>query len=282
MDERGLGHRLALARKSAGFTQQMLCHKANLSYSTLAKIERGAIKSPSIFTIQSIADALNTSLDELIGNEPHSRTAKKHSKSGVGFVYFDVNGCLVHFYHRAFTKLSEVTGYPADIIETVYWHYNDLVCRGEMTVEEFNKKLSKRLNTPGIKWQDFYFAAIDPIPEMPELVKWVSESYYVGLLTNTMPGFLDVLIAKAFVPDIHYDAVIDSSKVGAIKPEAKIFKIAQEKANSKPGEILLIDDSRTNIMAAEKAGWNVSWFDDYNSGESIARIRQSLEIDGAH
>jgi transcriptional regulator with XRE-family HTH domain len=67
VDEKSLGARLQLARQNAGLTQQVMCHKANLSYSTLAKIERGAIKSPSIFTIRSIAEVLGTSLDELVG-----------------------------------------------------------------------------------------------------------------------------------------------------------------------------------------------------------------------
>jgi transcriptional regulator with XRE-family HTH domain len=61
MDEKGLGKQLQSARQKAGLTQQQLCHKANLSFSTLTKIERGAIKSPSIFTIQSIASALGIS-----------------------------------------------------------------------------------------------------------------------------------------------------------------------------------------------------------------------------
>lgn len=104
MDERGLGHRLQKARLAAGLTQQQLCHKANLSFSTLTKIERGAIKSPSIFTIQSIAHALNLSLDELIGSEGKKKLHK--TKSGVSFIYFDVNGCLVYFYQRAFDKLA--------------------------------------------------------------------------------------------------------------------------------------------------------------------------------
>jgi FMN phosphatase YigB (HAD superfamily) len=279
MDERGLGNRLQLARKSAGLTQQMLCQKANLSYSTLAKIERGAIKSPSIFTIQSIADALGTSLDELIGADGPRKNNKKRSKTGVSFVYFDVNGCLVHFFQSAFTKLSAATGQPADIIETIFWHYNDAVCRGEMKVEEFNKKFSKQLKVPTINWSDYYFEAINPVPEVGELIQWVSSNYRIGLLTNTMPGFLNELMKRDLVPNINYDAVVDSSKVGAIKPEAKIYKIAQEMANAKAAEILLVDDSRSNLMAAEKTGWRVSWFDDYNSKESIARIRQSLEID---
>ncbi|HEY9487238.1 MAG TPA: helix-turn-helix transcriptional regulator, partial [Chryseosolibacter sp.] len=138
MDEKGLGRRLQAARVHAGLTQQALCHKANLSYSTLTKIERGAIKSPSIFTIQSIAGALGVGLDELMNNGGISAVQRRRSKSGVSFVYFDINGCLVRFYHRAFTRLAEVSGAPADVIETTFWHYNDEVCRGDLNMAGFN------------------------------------------------------------------------------------------------------------------------------------------------
>ena len=124
MDEKGLGRRLQAVRIQAGLTQQALCQKAGLSYSTLTKIERGAIKAPSIFTIRSIASALGIGLDELM-SAGVGATQKHRSKSGVRFVYFDINGCLVRFYHRAFTRLAEVSGAPADVIETTYWHYND-------------------------------------------------------------------------------------------------------------------------------------------------------------
>jgi len=70
--------------------------------------------------------------------------------------------------------------------------------------------------------------------------------------------------------------VVDSSKVNAIKPEAKIYKLAQATAGVESNEILLIDDGRTNLMAADKAGWRVLWFDDYRPSEGIKRSRESL------
>src|ERR1700722_11161263 len=121
MDEKGLGKRLQKARQTAGLTQQQLCQRANLSFSTLTKIERGAIRAPSIFTVQSIAGVLNTSLDELVGIVSPNHTLSK-TKSGVSFIYFDVNGCLVRFYQRAFTKLAEASGAPSDTVETAFWH----------------------------------------------------------------------------------------------------------------------------------------------------------------
>src|SRR5258708_5653877 len=134
MDEKGLGKRLQQARQAAGLTQQSLCQKAGLSYSTLAKIERGAIKAPSVFTIGQLAAVLGTSLDALVGTAYiPTTTSKIHSKSGISFAFFDINGCLVRFFHKAFTRLAEESGAPADVIETTFWHYNDAVCRGEMS-----------------------------------------------------------------------------------------------------------------------------------------------------
>lgn len=276
MDEKGLGKRLQTARLRAGMTQQMLCQKADLSYSTLTKIERGAIKSPSIFTIQNIATALDVSLDELLGGKTPTRT-KHRSASGVSFVYFDINGCLVRFFHRAFTELSLLSGAPADVVETAFWHYNDRVCRGDMTMDQFNAALAKELGTAEVDWIDYYMEAIEPIPVMHEIASWAGDHYRIGLLTNIMPGFIEVMRKRGLIPDLRYDVIIDSSEVGAIKPEAKIFEIATKKAGVPPSEILLVDDERPNLMAAEKQGWHVLWFDDYRPDESADKVRDSLQ-----
>lgn len=283
MDEKGLGHRLQAARQAAGLTQQGLCQKANLSYSTLAKIERGAIKSPSIFTIQSIATALGVGLDELIGTRPSGVPLVKQrqrSKSGIRFVYFDINGCLVRFFHQAFTKLAAVSEQPSDIVETAFWHYNDQVCRGEMNLSDFNTALAKRLHMPSLDWQAYYLEAVESMPETQQLLQWASERYGVGLLTNIMPGFVQSMLERGLLPNMRYDAIIDSSVVHTIKPEAKIYELAAQQAHCEPEELLLVDDSRANLMAAEKLGWHVLWFDDYRPDESAARIREALEPTG--
>ncbi|HEY5442428.1 MAG TPA: HAD-IA family hydrolase [Candidatus Saccharimonadales bacterium] len=279
MDEKTLGQKLQAARQKAGLTQQQLCQKANLSFSTLTKIERGAIKAPSIFTIQAIAAALGQNLDELVGQTGPARDTRqlKRTKSGASFIYFDVNGCLIHFYQAAFTKLAHDAGVPPDVVETAFWHYNDDVCRGTMTLDDFNVKLAERLGLASVKWQDYYLGTVEPIPQMQELLTWASEHYKLGLLTNIMPGFLSAMSRAKQLPAVNYDTIIDSSEIAAIKPEAKMYEIAQERAGVPPGEILLIDDSRVNLMAAEKLGWKVLWFDDSRPEDSADRARVALE-----
>jgi HAD superfamily hydrolase (TIGR01509 family) len=277
MDEKGLGKRLQQVRREKGLTQQELCQKANLSYSTLAKIERGAIKSPSIFTIQSIALVLGVTLDELIGGVTQAQPEmSRRSKSGVGFVYFDVNGCLVRGFQRAFTTLAQATGALPDVIETTFWHYNDEVCRGTISMSDFNAALSQRLDAQ-VDWQAAYLQAVEPIVEMQELLRWSAENYHVGLLSNTMPGLLPALRANGLLPDVRYDAVVDSSEIGAIKPGEKIYEIAQQRAGRDPHEILFIDDTRGNLRPAEQLGWHVLLFDGATPAESSARLKSALE-----
>lgn len=279
MDEKSMGRQLQSMRLGANLTQQQLCQKANISFSTLTKIERGAIKSPSIFTVLAIANAVGVGLDELIGNRSGGAPGRilKKTKSGNSFIYFDVNGCLVHFYQRAFAKLAESTGAPSDMVETAFWHYNDEVCKGTLSISEFNAKLAKKIGVDSVRWQDFYLENVEPIAKMQETLKWASERYRVGLLTNIMPGLLSAMRKNEQLPNIHYDAIVDSSEVSAVKPEPEIFEIAREKAGVPANQILLIDDSRVNLMAAEKQGWHTLWFDDSRVEESVKRVLSALQ-----
>jgi FMN phosphatase YigB (HAD superfamily)/DNA-binding XRE family transcriptional regulator len=281
-DEKWLGSRLQEVRRAAGFTQQSLCQKAGLSYSTLAKIERGAIKAPSIFTIQSIAAALGTTLDKLMDTPIPAQTQRLVTKSGVRFVYFDINGCLVQAGQRALTRLAEDTGLPVDVVETAYWRYNDEACRGTISMSDFNAAMAERLRLASIDWQRYYLDAVEVIEPMQELVRWAAERYDVGLVTNIMPGLVSAMKSRGLLPDVTYKAVIDSSEVGMVKPDATIFALATEKAGVAPGEILLIDDTHVNLQAAEQAGWHVLLFDDYRAGESVERARSALESDTSH
>jgi len=54
-------------RKKHKISQEELARKAGMTYSTLIKIESGANDNPTIKTMKKIADALEVSLDELVG-----------------------------------------------------------------------------------------------------------------------------------------------------------------------------------------------------------------------
>ncbi len=277
VDEKSLGAVLQHARQHAGMTQQQLCQKAHLSYSTLAKIERGAIKAPSIFTIRTIAEVLGLSLDELVGASPAKSALKRKTRSGVSFIYFDINGCLVRFFHRAFTAIAKETGASPDIIETAFWRYNDEICTGKLSIADFNRAFAKDLGVERIDWQSYYLQAVDPIPEMHELVQWAARHYRVGLMSNIGRGFVEDMLKHKLLPAVDYSAIVDSSEVGIIKPDPKIYAVGEDMAKALASEILLVDDSRANLIPAQERGWHVMWFNDYDPLESTERVRAALE-----
>ena len=285
-EEKQLGQVIQMARKRAGLTQQSLCQRSGLSYSTLAKIERGAIKTPSVFTIRQIALTLGISLDELLGNVRDVRPApsmgspssgKKTSHNGVRFVYFDMNGCLVRStVSKAAGMLAADGGGDATTIESIFWQYNTDVCKGLKSIDELNTVLAERLNML-VDWNKYYLAAVEPTPGMAELVEWVAENYHVGILTNTLPNLVQPMLASGVLPQVRYDAIIDSSEVHAVKPEPEMFKIAAERAGMQPNEILLVDDDHLNLSAAGQLGWQTISFHSYQAEDSILAVSNALQ-----
>lgn len=53
-------------RKDKGLSQDKLSRLADVAHATIIKIESGGIKSPTIDTVQKIANALDVSLDTLM------------------------------------------------------------------------------------------------------------------------------------------------------------------------------------------------------------------------
>jgi len=58
---------LVILRKQKKWSQEKLAVESGISYNTIIKIERGGIKNPKIETVIKLANALDVSLDELVG-----------------------------------------------------------------------------------------------------------------------------------------------------------------------------------------------------------------------
>ena len=57
-------------RGKARLSQDQTARKANMPLSTYLKVENGVTPNPSIQTLLNIAEALEISLDELVGRKP--------------------------------------------------------------------------------------------------------------------------------------------------------------------------------------------------------------------
>lgn len=63
---KSIGDKIRAWRKKKELTQDALAKKADIPYTTLAKIESDVIENPSLQTITKIASGLGVSLDDLV------------------------------------------------------------------------------------------------------------------------------------------------------------------------------------------------------------------------
>jgi len=54
-------------------TQEALARKANISYNTIIKLESRGITDPRMETLKKLANALNISIDKLVGRNKYDR-----------------------------------------------------------------------------------------------------------------------------------------------------------------------------------------------------------------
>src|SRR5690606_38531088 len=97
-------------------------------------------------------------------------------------------------------------------IQNVFLEYDSAINRSEKTVDDINKALSELLGQQ-VDWLDYYLQTTEAIQGMDELMHWVADNYEIGLLTNSMPGFVSALQAVGKIPDVPFKAIIDSSEV---------------------------------------------------------------------
>ena len=82
----------------------------------------------------------------------------------------------------------------------------------------------------------------------------------IGLLTNMPPGWASQW-GQMVDPSL-FDEVVISSKVGARKPDTRIFSLAAAAAGVPQESCILVDDLKANCVGAEAAGWTSVQYQD--------------------
>ena len=168
VDPAALGKAIAVARRACGLTQQELCERTGIAYSTLTKIERGAIKKPNVFTVLQIAQTTGLRVEDLLEGSTPQPPANPHSPSrtaavatgppaaGVKFVYFDLHQVLVNSVYAMMPFIAAKAGQPLNKVENFFMRFDKDLCLGKLSAEEFDRRLSEEMNCPGLKQGDLY------------------------------------------------------------------------------------------------------------------------------
>ena len=130
--------------------------------------------------------------------------------------------------------------------------------------------LANRVNLGKLSWQEFLQGLADKTgktlgevkavyeqeklnPQLIALIKELKAHYKIGLLTNAHHDFIEPILDKSHITDL-FDAVTVSSRVGAIKPDAKIYQSCLKQLGVQPNEAIFIDDIERNVEGALEVG----------------------------
>lgn len=269
------GARLRALRVNAGLTQQQLADKAGISYFTIAKLEQGSTKAPSATVLYKLSNSLGFDIDEFLGRS----SSQPSTRIPVKFIYFDIGGVLVHTESVLFHHLSSDLNRPTDRVKAIYYNYVAIACRGKLSLHDLQMLMLLKLNLKYKTAQQHKFFKhwvdyMQPIADTQNFATQLATKYPIGLLTDTIDGFVERMMKQELLPQLNYKAIIKSSDVEVTKPHPEIYQVATQKSGAKPHEILFIDDKKINVKGARKFGWQAEWFNELKPKASIARIRR--------
>ena len=173
---------------------------------------------------------------------------------------FDFGGVLCTSPFEAFAEYERRQGIPEGLIRRVNATNPDTNAwarleRSEVSIDEFNDLFAAEALALGHVVSGFDVLQMlsgELRPEMVEAVRRCGERLATGLLTNNFvsvdghPEIADLLSL--------FDAVVESSKVGVRKPDARFYEIACEQLSIEPSEAVFLDDLGINLKPARALG----------------------------
>jgi putative hydrolase of the HAD superfamily len=170
----------------------------------------------------------------------------------------DLGKVLVGFDHQVTCDLiAGATGTSADHLRPVLFGPLEAAFdRGRLSPPEFFRACEAEAGLPRLSdavwiaaWRDIFQPLPDAISALTRVRPWVRRV----LVSNTNVLHWEGVL-RVFDPSGHFDALVLSFRVGAVKPESDFWDAALEAAECEPGECLYADDRPELVAAATARG----------------------------
>ena len=166
------------------------------------------------------------------------------------------------FYDKVYKILDQK---PAKLRE-VYYQFRHDFDSGKLSAEEYWIKIFDDL---GVQYDNINLQTLitEDIQSWtivnPAMNQFIIENrdkvHNLSIISN-MPREFAVYLRDNYGLLKYFDEIIFSGEIGLIKPDQRIFEYTLEKRGILTNECLFVDDSKTNIAAAEKIGINTIHF----------------------
>ena len=189
---------------------------------------------------------------------------KKTAEPDIKAVIFDLGNVLVNYdIEKAAKRFSAASGLSTREIWRRFFlsRFEQAYTRGELSTREFHRTACKTLGvsmplaTFRHYWNDIFWEN----PGMDKLLARIKKHYPLYLISNTNALHFTHL-KKHFKLLRHFDRKFPSHEVGARKPCLNIYRRVLRKIGLRPEETVFIDDMKSFIKGARKAGMHAIHF----------------------
>lgn len=185
-------------------------------------------------------------------------------------IFWDFGGVFTTSPFDAFNRYEQEHGLPKDFIRGVNATNPDnnawaRLENSEIDVAKFDQLFAQEAENLGhrVSGTDVLnLLAGDLRPRMIDALKKIRAHYAVACLTNNIkgagkgPGMATDPQKAAQIDELMqlFDFVLESSAVGARKPETRFYEIALEQAGVEAADTLFLDDLGINLKSARAMG----------------------------
>jgi FMN phosphatase YigB (HAD superfamily) len=176
------------------------------------------------------------------------------------FLYFDLGMVLLEFsVERMLRQMAAVTGVGPESLKEILFDRGLMQQyeKGEVSSLEFYELYCERV---GVRpdYDTLCLAGSDIFslntPMLPIVTQLRQAGYRLGILSNTCECHWQYCLGKyRFLTDLFQVHGL-SFKIGAIKPDAAIFRAAADMAGCRPEDIFFVDDIPGHVEGAKAAG----------------------------
>ncbi len=184
-------------------------------------------------------------------------------------IIWDFGGVVTSSPFENFNKFEATHGLPTGFIRAVNANNSDsnawaLLERGEISHATFDNLFQQESKNLGHAIRGYDVLPLINCRIRDDIVNFIIKVKKIGIsqlcLTNNIkklpPSEINDDDYSVRLKNImgNFDHVIESSKLGLRKPDARIYKIAIETLNLSPREIVYFDDLGINLKPASKLG----------------------------
>ncbi|MBX9600252.1 MAG: HAD family phosphatase [Bryobacteraceae bacterium] len=176
-------------------------------------------------------------------------------------VIFDFGGVLCRFPPRsAFVELGRKAGVEPELFIRTFWGHRIPYDRGEMTPAEYWAAIGRDTGREFTREQVEEFRRIDVgfwSDFDTAMIGWADRTRASGrkiALLSNLPQDLGEHLRGVGDFLRRFDRVTYSYEVGAVKPEASIYRHCLEGLGVEPARALFLDDREDNVRGAEELG----------------------------